>query len=173
MRKTWKKKYKNITQVQQNSSLGIQTFLIFPNPRRMKTLLKRWEGAAFVAWATDETKLWLRQNSCEILALRSPPPAVYQDLSTCHDWSIKCRFVNQNKRKSETHFRIVESRRCFADVTETGIYGISLGFWETAHLPLPYANINTYFSFRAKCWFRGGVGGQFPTHLNWSDLCTY
>ena len=50
------------------------------------------------------------------------------------------------------------------------IRGINLGFWETAHLPLPYANINTYFSFRAKCWLRGGVGGQFPRNLNWSDL---
>ena len=27
---------------------------------------------------------------------------------------------------------------------------IHLGFWETAHLPLPYANINTYFSLWAK-----------------------
>ena len=35
-------------------------------------------------------------------------------------------------------------------------------FLETAHLPLPKANINTYFSLRAKCWIRGGVGGQFP-----------
>ena len=32
-------------------------------------------------------------------------------------------------------------------------------FLETAHLPLPKANINTYFSTRAKCWIRGGVGG--------------
>ena len=37
-----------------------------------------------------------------------------------------------------------------------------LGFWETAHLPLPYAIIITYFSLRAKCWLREGVGGQFP-----------
>ena len=44
--------------------------------------------------------------------------------------------------------------------------GINLGFWETAHLPLPKANINTYFSFRAKCWLKGGVGGQFPRNLN-------
>ena len=43
---------------------------------------------------------------------------------------------------------------------------INLGFQETAHLPLPQANINTYFSFRAKCWLRGGVGGQFPRNLN-------
>ena len=27
---------------------------------------------------------------------------------------------------------------------------LDLGFWETAHLPLPQANINTYFSLRAK-----------------------
>ena len=39
---------------------------------------------------------------------------------------------------------------------------INLGFWETAHLPLPYAIIITYYSLRAKCWLRGGVGGQFP-----------
>ena len=26
----------------------------------------------------------------------------------------------------------------------------------------PQANINTYFSLRAKCWLRGGVGGYFP-----------
>ena len=44
--------------------------------------------------------------------------------------------------------------------------GITLDFWETAHLPLPYANIITYFSLRAKCWLRGGVGGQFPRNLN-------
>ena len=42
---------------------------------------------------------------------------------------------------------------------------INLGFWETAHLPLPYANINTYFSLREKGWLRGGVGGQFPRNL--------
>ena len=33
---------------------------------------------------------------------------------------------------------------------------------ETAHLPLPFANINTYLSLRAKCWLRKGVGGQLP-----------
>ena len=35
-------------------------------------------------------------------------------------------------------------------------------FRETSHLPLPLANINTYFSLRAKGWLRGGAGGQFP-----------
>ena len=34
---------------------------------------------------------------------------------------------------------------------------IIMCFWETANLPLPKANINTYFSLRAKCWLRGGV----------------
>ena len=32
---------------------------------------------------------------------------------------------------------------------------IIIRFQETAHLPLPYANINTYFSLRAKCWLMG------------------
>ena len=38
--------------------------------------------------------------------------------------------------------------------------------WETA-LPLPSANKTTqqhlsYFLLKAKCWLRGGVGGQLP-----------
>ena len=50
-------------------------------------------------------------------------------------------------------------------------FGINLGFRETAHLPFPQVNINTYFSLRAKCWIRGGIGGQFPRSLNWSAVC--
>ena len=42
---------------------------------------------------------------------------------------------------------------------------IILRFWEIAHLPLAEANINTYFLLRAKCWLRGGVGGQFPRNV--------
>ena len=30
----------------------------------------------------------------------------------------------------------------------------------------------TYLSLRAKCWLRGGVGGQFPKNLNWSQNST-
>ena len=30
------------------------------------------------------------------------------------------------------------------------------------------SRIHTYFLFRAKCWLRGGAGGQFPKNLNWS-----
>ena len=51
-------------------------------------------------------------------------------------------------------------------VTATAKIGSFLGFWKPAHLPLPYANIKTEFSFRAKCWLRGGLGGQFPRDLN-------
>ena len=32
---------------------------------------------------------------------------------------------------------------------------------ESAHLPLPWVNIKTCFSLRAKCWLRGGEGGHF------------
>ena len=42
---------------------------------------------------------------------------------------------------------------------------IIIRFWETAHSPLPYASINTYFSLRAKCRLREGVGGQFPRNV--------
>ena len=42
--------------------------------------------------------------------------------------------------------------------------------WETAHLPLPKANINSHFSLCAKCCFRGGEGGQFPRNVWWSPF---
>ena len=48
------------------------------------------------------------------------------------------------------------------------VFRINLGFWETAHLPLPSANINTYFSLKAKWWLREGVGEQFPRNQDWS-----
>ena len=34
-----------------------------------------------------------------------------------------------------------------------------------AHVPLPLADINTCFSLGAKCWLKGGVGGQFPRNI--------
>ena len=46
--------------------------------------------------------------------------------------------------------------------------GSDWDIFSSYHLPLPWANIIAYFSLRAKCWLRGGVGGQFPRNLNWS-----
>ena len=39
---------------------------------------------------------------------------------------------------------------------------IIVPFWETAQLPLPQANIDTYLSLRAKCWLREGVSVHVP-----------
>ena len=44
-------------------------------------------------------------------------------------------------------------------------------FWETAHLPLPKADINTYFSLRAKFRLGVGVGGQFPRNAYDPSRC--
>ena len=53
-----------------------------------------------------------------------------------------------------------------AEATFSRAKGLPLGLLsvsgETAHLPLPLANINTYLSLGAKCWLREGVGGQLP-----------
>ena len=35
---------------------------------------------------------------------------------------------------------------------------------------LPSLNIITYFSLRAKCWLRGGVGGQFPKLASFTEF---
>ena len=48
--------------------------------------------------------------------------------------------------------------------------GIIIHFWETAYLPLPWANINTYFSHRAQCRLRGGVGRLGATN-KWPIAC--
>ena len=48
--------------------------------------------------------------------------------------------------------------------------GIILRFCETAHRPLPCTNINTKFLLRAKCWLRGGVGGQFLRNVKWKKF---
>ena len=34
--------------------------------------------------------------------------------------------------------------------------------WENTHLLLSWANVDTHFSLREKCWVTGGVGGKFP-----------
>ena len=44
--------------------------------------------------------------------------------------------------------------------SHTKILRINVYFWETAYLPLPKPNINTYFLLWAKCQVWGGVGGQ-------------
>ena len=43
------------------------------------------------------------------------------------------------------------------------VHRIIIRFLETAHLPLPLTL--TSFILRAKCWLRGGVGGQFPRNV--------
>ena len=65
-------------------------------------------------------------------------------------------------------------RMGFAPAGKTGVECVTFvlriiwRFWETAHLPLSKANIDTYLSLRAKCWLRGGVGGQFPRNVKLS-----
>ena len=46
-------------------------------------------------------------------------------------------------------------------------YVTFLGKLPTYASPKP-SNINAYFSLGAKCWLRGGVGGQFPRNVKWS-----
>ena len=61
------------------------------------------------------------------------------------------------------HKAVPKMLRCVnLSITLKGIDGIIIRFWETAHLPLPWDNVNTYFSLRAKCWLRGGVGIMIP-----------
>ena len=54
---------------------------------------------------------------------------------------------------------------CYVRFSRFRLFWIIIRFWEAAHLPLPKASINTYFSLRAKCWLREGVGGLFPGNV--------
>ena len=61
------------------------------------------------------------------------------------------------------HKAVPKMLRCVnLSITLKGIDGIIMRFWETAHLPLSWDNVNTYISLRAKCWLRGGVGIMIP-----------
>ena len=77
--------------------------------------------------------------------------------------------ISRDQKKSQ---RSLKERHLITPRTEVFLWAfrINLGFWETAHIPLPQVNINTDFSLRAKCWVRGAVGGQFPRNLNWSSF---
>ena len=44
---------------------------------------------AAIPCTADETKLWSSPSAKQRWNLCSGPPAVYQDLSTCHDWPVK------------------------------------------------------------------------------------
>ena len=64
-----------------------------------------------------------------------------------------------------TSWRKTDNKWCVRN-----FFWINLGFWETAHLPLPLANILHKVRTKCFCWLMGGEGGQFPGNLNWSLL---
>ena len=82
-----------------------------------------------------------------------------RSLSNHHETAVSLRFDIAHKIGGLTLITITD---------HTCLARINIGFWENTHLPLLQANINAYFSFRAKCWLKGGVGEQFPRNLNWS-----
>ena len=47
---------------------------------------------------------------------------------------------------------------------------ININIWETAHLPLPWPNINPNLLFFYCCWVRGGVGVQFLRYWHWLKM---
>ena len=75
------------------------------------------------------------------LRKRAYPPTIKITMLTFH--------MKKNKKKYEA----------FWDKIIILSVWIIIRFWETAHLPLPETEIKTYFSLRAKCWLKGGVGG--------------
>ena len=75
------------------------------------------------------------------LRKRAYPPTIKITMLTFH--------MKKNKKKYEA----------FWDKIIILFVWIIIRFWETAHLPLPETEIKTYFSLRAKCWLKGGVGG--------------
>ena len=64
-----------------------------------------------------------------------------------------------------TSWRKTDNKWCVRN-----FFWINSSFCETAHLPLPLANILHQVRSKCLCSLRGGVGGQFPGNLNWSLL---
>ena len=64
--------------------------------------------------------------------------------------------------------KMIGDRKRLRDLEKSSNYGslwIIIRLRETAHLPLPKVNFNTYFSLRTKCWFMRREGGQFPRNF--------
>ena len=114
-------------------------------------------------------KLLLNNNYFNLQTFGSNPLTWMYSTIGCHNkfnmmafyWFITLGFVD---------FLIQRFEKVMFGTLLTCTFQISLGFWETVHLPLPQANIKSHFSLRAKCWLRRGVAGQFPGNLTWSHF---
>ena len=85
---------------------------VFPSSAQVSTCvtditaLVHDASAMLVACVTDETSLWLSPSANQRLNPCFGSPAVYQDLSTRHDWPVKKDIVHLPiKRKFDTLFR--------------------------------------------------------------------
>ena len=131
------------------------------------------EPCSTAALVELNSKVWFRRRASAVLLSNLFPNLVRHDRSTTSELGLRIVvlenlflfFCNCNVCRLD-----IMLRRHGQLNTKLWFCPINLGFWEAAHLPLPKSNINTYFSLSAKCWIRGGVGGQFPRNLNWSVL---
>ena len=73
--------------------------------------------------------------------------------------------IKQNKSLDFSVRKLVQGRVETKSLRHAHWGSFGTRFWETTILPLPWANINTYSSLRAKRRLRGGVNGQFPRHV--------
>ena len=61
-------------------------------------------------------------------------------------------------------WRTLHTSSFFQSLIEMDHHGIK---YISGKLPTyPWANINAYFSLRAKCWLKGGYVGSFPETYN-------
>ena len=68
-------------------------------------------------------------------------------------------FFSCSTRISLVNYRVQHSKR----------NRINISIWATAHLPLPWPNINPSLLSIDYCWVRGGVGRQFPRYWYWPE----
>ena len=109
---------------------------------------------------SDQATKKLREPQCLELMLNWNDLSVWLSLSLVYSDGICPSRKDSSSFRSQVFLTGVE---CV-----TFVLRIIWRFWETAHLPLPKANIDTYLSLRVKCWLRGGVGGQFPRNVKLS-----
>ena len=103
------------------------------------------------------SSLWMRPTQ----SLRSSWPAVLPECCTLSWWGGLRALVT------------LESSDLKCENVRSGwIARITVCSWGTAQLPLPKRNINTKFRFGQDVRFGGGVSGQFPRNIYWSN-CAY
>ena len=144
--------------------------------------LQETEEQSFFSWYAVNvrarwSKIWPKQKRCHLKSTCSSFqknlktsflfPRLFSGLENC--WANFKTFKNSRLCMNPALLSQLPT------LCKTGTWCTStiiIHFWETIHLPLPLAHINTCFSLRAKCWLGGGIDAGQITRIDNDPVST-